>query len=80
VSGLLPEVIRHAIGSRSLYGASESFGVVTLVLLVLVLLEREALRVAAARPPRLAALSAIAAPLFVAAMLTIALRIAALLP
>jgi len=71
VSGLLPEVIRHAIGSRSLYGASESFGVVTLVLLVLVLLEREALRVAAARPQRLAALSAVAAPLFVAGLVTL---------
>lgn len=80
MTGLLPQVIRDAIEDQSLYGASESFGVVALVLLVVLLLELEALRVMRTTPARATVLSALVVPLLIAVMLTITLRITALLP
>lgn len=79
MTGLFPDALRDAIESKSLYGASESFGVVTLVLLVIVLLEQEALRAAGASPARQAVLSAVAVPLLLAVLLTIGFRIGELL-
>ena len=52
MNGLLPQVIRDAIESQSLYAASVSFGVVALVVLVVALLELEALRVMRTSPDR----------------------------
>ena len=75
MTGLLPDVIRDAIESRSLFAASESFGVVTLVLLVVVLLEQEALLAAGTKLARLRVLSAVAAPLLVVVLLNVGLRI-----
>jgi uncharacterized membrane protein YkgB len=80
VTGLLPDTVKDALHGDSVYSASESFGVVTLVLLILLLLELEALRAARAGPARMVALSAVIAPLFVAVLLTIAVRIAQLIP
>lgn len=79
MSGLLPHVIRHAISSTSVYTTSQSFGVVTLALLIVLLLEREALRVARFQPARLIGLSAVSAPLLVAVVLTIVARLALLI-
>lgn len=79
MNGLLPEVIREAVEAKSLYGASTSFGLVSLAVLVIVLLESEGLRVARSRSTTASALSAVAVPLFIAVMLTIAARVAALL-
>jgi purine-nucleoside phosphorylase len=78
VTGLLPDVIRDGVEARSLYGASISFGVVALALLVVMLIESEALRVATPRSTTSTALSAVALPLLLAVMLTIAARVAAL--
>lgn len=80
MTGLLPQVIRDAIESQSVYAASESFGIVALVLLVVLLLELEMLRVVRAAPDRGTVLSAVAVPLLLAVMLTILLRVTALLP
>jgi hypothetical protein len=49
------------------------------VLLVIVLLEQEALRVAGASPARQAVLSAVAIPLLLAVLLTIGFRVGELL-
>jgi hypothetical protein len=83
VSGLLPHVIQHAVSSKSVYLSSQSFGLVTLTLLVVLLLdlllEREALRVGRFQPARRIALSAFSVPLLMAFALTIAARIALLI-
>lgn len=80
MTGLLPEVVRDAVQSQSLYSASESFGVVAFVLLIVLLLEQEALRVMRMAPERAAALSVLVWPLLVTVMLTIVLRVTKLLP
>lgn len=80
MTGLLPEVVRDTIRDQSLYSASESFGLVALVLLVVLLLEQEALRVMRTAPDRARVFSALSMPLLVAVMLTIILRVTALLP
>ncbi|MDX6676922.1 MAG: hypothetical protein QOE31_974 [Solirubrobacteraceae bacterium] len=77
---MLPDVVRDAITGQSVYAASESFGVVALVLLVVVLLEQEGLRVARTASSRATVLSAFGVPLMIAVMLTIVLRVTALLP
>jgi len=77
---MLPDVVRDAITGESLYEASESFGLVALVLLVVLLLEHEGLRAARVAPARATMLSALVVPLLIAVMLTIVLRVTALLP
>jgi len=79
VSGLLPHVIEHAISSKSVPFSSQSFGVVTLILLVVLLLEREVLQVSRFQPARRIALSAVSVPLLEALALTIAARLALLI-
>ena len=80
MTGLLPDVVRDAIQSRTLYSASESFGIVPLVLLVALLLEAEALRVMHRARVHTAVLEAVAVPLLVAVALTVVLRVTELLP
>ena len=75
MTGLLPEVVRDAIEGQSVYSASESFGIVALVLLVVLLLEQEVLRVVRAAPVRATVLSALTVPLLIAVMATIVLRV-----
>jgi hypothetical protein len=74
VSGLLPHVIRHAVTGKSVLLASQSFGVVALVLVVFLLLEREAVRVTRVGRARLIPLF-FSVPLLVAVALTIAARV-----
>ncbi|MDX6683814.1 MAG: hypothetical protein QOG94_3853 [Solirubrobacteraceae bacterium] len=80
MTGLLPPVVRHAIEDQSVYAASESFGIVALIVLVVLLLEWEALRVTRGSSGRATVLSAVVAPLLLAVMLTVVLRVTALLP
>ena len=80
MTALLPEVVREAIEGQSLQSASESFGLVTLVLLVVLLLEYEVLRTARPARARMIALSAVIGPLSVVVFITIVARIAALVP
>lgn len=79
MTGLLPDVVHDAIQSKTIYAASESFGVVALVLLVVLLLELEALRMTRRSHGHTVALQAMAAPLLVAVLLTIFLRVTGLL-
>lgn len=79
MSGLLPHVLRHAVAQRSVFGASESFGVVALALLVALMIEREALRVAGVSRARQIAFSICSASLLAAFALTIAARVADLI-
>ena len=80
MTNLLPTVVRDAIEGQSVYSASESFGLVALVLLVVLLLEQEVLRVVRGAPGRVTVLSALVVPLLVAVMATIVLRVTELLP
>ena len=80
MTGLLPPVVRQAIEDQSVYAASETFGVVALIVLVVLLLEWEALRVTRASSGRATVLSAVVVPLLLAVMLTVVLRVTALLP
>jgi hypothetical protein len=80
LTGLLPHAIRDAIAERGDSAASESFGVVTLVVLGFVLIERELLAVVRGSRARLGALFAVAASLSVAVGLTIGTRIGDLIP
>lgn len=79
MTALLPHVISHAVKGKTVFAASQSFGVVTLTLLVVLLVEREALRVARAQPARVVGLSIVCAPLLIAVMLTIVARLALLI-
>jgi hypothetical protein len=76
VTGLLPQIVEDAVRSESVFSASETFGVVALVVLVVLMIEHEAVRVARASPARMRALSAVIAPLLLVVMLTVAVRIA----
>jgi hypothetical protein len=81
MSGLLPDAVRDAIASRGDYGASASFGVVLLVVLLVLLVEQEFLRVAGPAPskPRLTPMFVTTTALSVALVLTIAVRVGDLL-
>jgi hypothetical protein len=74
VSGLLPYVVRHSVAHKSIFAASQSFGVVTLVLLVVLLLEYEALGLAGASRSRQLVFAICSAPLLAAFALTILAR------
>jgi hypothetical protein len=78
VSGLLPHLVRHAVSGRSVSVTSQSFGVVTFILLIMLMVERETLRVAWVKRGRQVALTVVAAPLLVVVALTIVARLALL--
>lgn len=80
MTGLLPSGIQQALERQPLYDLSETYGIVTLVLLVLLLVELEALRVRRTSPGRATVVTALVVPLVLAVMLTITLRVTALLP
>jgi len=79
MNGLLPGALRAALAHHSVVAASESFGLVALVVALLLLTALELLRLSAERRRQLALLQAIALPLLVAFALTAAARIALLL-
>jgi len=78
-TGLLPEVVRAGVEDRTLFEASETFGVVTLVLLIVVLIELEVVRAARRSGSDTAILAAVATPLLVAVVLTTVVRVSGLL-
>ena len=80
MSGLLPHAVRDAIAARGDYGASTSFALVTFAVLVVVLTEHEVLRVGSAARTWLTPLFVVATSLSLAVVLTIAVRVADLLP
>jgi hypothetical protein len=80
VTGFLPHVVRDAISARGDYGASETFGVVALVVLLVLLVEHEVVRTASGARAWLVPLFVAATSLAVAVGLTAAVRIGDLLP
>jgi hypothetical protein len=79
VSGLLPASSGKLVISKSVFQASESFGVVALILLVVLHLQREALRVVRTDQAHRIGLSGLLLPPLVAVALTIAARLARLI-
>ena len=79
MTGLWPDSLADAITSRSVFAASESFGIVALVLLLLLLLEWDLLAVSRRSPSRVRAVSAVASSLIVVVLLTTGLRLIQLL-
>jgi hypothetical protein len=79
MTGLLPDAVREVVGSRSTFSASESFGVVTLGVLVVLLIQWQVLQVMRPSRGRYLVLSSFSVPLLVAVGLTIAARIEVLL-
>lgn len=75
MSGLLPDVIRHAVQSRSIYGASQSFGLVALILLIVLLIEWQILDLRGRGRLQVRAVFALLLPLFVVVAGTVAVRI-----
>ena len=76
MNGILPHVVRHAVAGQTVFAASQSLGVVTLALVIILMVEREALRAGRIPRARLVGLSVIAVPLLVGVALTIAARLA----
>jgi hypothetical protein len=75
MNGLLPHSLRDIVAGKSVFAASQSFGVVTLALLVVLLLETEVLRLTGSRTTRHRALAIATGPLFIAVILTVAARL-----
>jgi hypothetical protein len=75
MTSLIPDPIDDAVRALETYSASESFGIVTLVVLVLLLIEREVLAITQSGRLRLQALSAFVFPLLIAAAVTIVMRL-----
>jgi hypothetical protein len=74
VSDLLPYIVRHAVVHKSVFAASQSFGTVALTLLVVLLLEYEALGIAGVSRSRQLGFAICSAPLLAAVALTIVAR------
>ena len=79
MSALLPDVVRDAIEAKSTYAATESYGVVALVLLIVVMVVRELLRARESEAGTVAALSAAVPPLCIVVLLAVAVRMALLI-
>jgi hypothetical protein len=77
-SGLLPHGVQQAVHGQSVTAASQSYGLVVLALLVVLLFEWEALRLVAPETGRRTVIVAVSAPLLVVFVLTIAARLALL--
>lgn len=80
MTGLLHEAIYEAIVRRSVFGASQSFGIVVLLLLIALLIQREALHATGQGSPRLDLLTAVSVPLTAVFLLTALLRVLELRP
>lgn len=80
MSWLLPDAVRDAITSRGTFQASATFGLVTLAVLIIVLLEHEIHRATSADKERRAPLLASAVALSVPVVLVVVVRIAHFLP
>jgi hypothetical protein len=76
VTGLLPHIISDAVRSRSISVASETFGIVPLVVCILLLVGLDLGRLRGWTLPARPMMVAVSAPLAVVAILTIAARAA----
>jgi hypothetical protein len=79
VTGLLPDAVREAVQAESVASASETFGVVALVVLLILLVEHEALRAGEGASARMTMVSAAMLPLLLTVTVMIGARVAAIL-
>jgi hypothetical protein len=75
VTGVFPEAIRDALTDVGTFAASTSLGVVAFVVLVVMLIERDAFAASSERATTVAALTALAIPLTVAVAMTLVIRV-----
>ena len=80
MNGLLSPVVDHAVRTKTVSGASQSFGALALVVLMLVLIEWEVVRLMQGRTDHWSQLTAVAVPLVGVVSLTILARLVPLLP
>jgi hypothetical protein len=79
VTGLLPDAVREALAHGSPFGGGQTFGVVALVLLIALLVERELLAFNG-RSLRSGLLSVFVPPLLAVFIISTIARVVALLP
>jgi uncharacterized membrane protein YkgB len=79
VTSLLPQTIQQAVEHRTTYAASQSFGVVVLVVLLLLLTESQAHQLARVSPAQRAILAVLSAPLLIVFFAVAAARLLPLL-
>ncbi len=77
---LIPDNVLDAVRAKSALATSGTFGVVAVVLLIALLLQLEATRAGVPDDTRRRALSAMAGPLVVAAVVVIGARVASFMP
>jgi hypothetical protein len=80
MTGLLPHVLSHAVHSRTLAGASQSYGVIPLLLALILLVGFDVGRIGGMTVAQRRIVVAIAVPLLTVAGLTMAARFARVLP
>jgi uncharacterized membrane protein YkgB len=79
MTSLLPQAIQQAVEHRTTYAASQSFGVVVLVVLLLLLTESQAHQLARVSPAQRAILAVLSAPLLIVFFAVAAARLLPLL-
>jgi hypothetical protein len=80
MTGLLPHALSHAVQSRTLSGASQSFGVIPLLLALILLVGFDVGRIAGMTVAQRRLVVVIAVPLLTVAGLTMAARFLSVLP
>jgi hypothetical protein len=80
MTGLLPHALSHAVHSRTLFGASQSFGVIPLLLALILLVGFDVGRIGGMTVAQRRIVVAIAVPLLTVAGLTMGARFAGVLP
>ena len=79
MTSLLPRAGQHTVKHRGTYAASQSFGVVVLVVLLLMLTESQAQQLARVSPAQRAILAVLSAPLLIVFFAVAAARLPPLL-
>ena len=80
MSGLLPDAVADTIRLRSLFTATQTFGVVVLILLLAVLLNREVMSTVRAPSPPNSLVAAVTVPLLAVFLAVVGARLWSLLP
>jgi hypothetical protein len=80
MTGLLPETLLHSMSAKSSTAASESFGLVAVILLIGLMLEHETLGHLGLGPERSAALRTVILPLAIVLVVILWTRLAVIVP
>ena len=80
MTGLLPETLVDSVGAKSTEAASESFGLVAVILLIVLMVEQETLGREGLGRERAAALRSVVLPLLIVLVVVLSNRLAAVVP